>query len=199
MARILLLLADGFDDEEVQGVEQALTKEGHEVVLVGAKRGKTVKGAGGQERVVALEPLQVNFNASHAVVVPGGKAADALVDSSQMVNVVYSVVHKGRLAVTLGRGVRILVPVGKQKSPNPVATGNRVIEGEVLKGRRVTGDLEVREELEKAKAVWSGERVVTDGPLVTAASGKGDDLRRLMEEMLPLLPMAEQPVVSRIL
>ena len=199
MARILVLVADGFDDQELQGLTKALREDGQDVVRVGPKRGETVTGKGGQEVQVDLDPLQVNHSASHVVVVPGGPGADKLVENSQMVNVVYSMAHKGRIVVAVGRGVRMLPPVAKQKSPNPVATGTKVLQGDLLKGRLVTGDAEARQELEKAGAHWSDGPVVTDLPLVTARSARGDDLGLLLDELAPLLPLAEQPVVSQIL
>lgn len=199
MARVLILLTDGFDDAPVTGLEAALQEEGHEVVFVGTKRGATVTGKSGTERVCDLDPLHVNLAASHAVVIPGGPGADALLESSQMVNVVYSVVHKGRFAVAIGRGVRMLPPVAKQKSPNPVETGTKIVQGELLKGRSVTGDPEVQEELEKAGALWQHQGVCVDGPWITANLDREGALERLVDEMVPFLVMAERPVVSQIL
>lgn len=199
MARVLFLLADGFDDRDYKGLRGALEGEGHEVVPVGAERGATVTGSGGLEVQTERDPLHLDLNAYHVVVVPGGAGADRLVENSQMVNVVYSMAHKGRWLVLVGRGVRLLPPVGKQKSPNPIATGNRVLDSDLIKGRLVTGDPEVREELEKGGARWGGGPVRMDGVVASARSGHGGDLERLMEELAPALALAQRPVVSRIL
>lgn len=199
MARILLLLMDGFDDEEVRNLRRALEAEGQEVVLLGPKRGERVTGQEGDEIVCERDPLQVNLNTCHMVVVPGGPGADQLAESAQMVNMVYSMAHKGRVVVAVGRGVLTLPPADKEKSPNPIATGTKVLDGPLLKGRVVTGDPDVREQLEKAGAKWGGGVLQADGVLVTARSAKGADLDRLMEELAPRFMMAARPVVSRIL
>ncbi len=199
MARVVILLMDGFDDAQVTGLQSALGREGHEVVLVGEKQGTPVTGKNGTDLVCTLDPLHLNLSATHALVVPDGPAAENIAKSSNMVNMVYSVVHKGRFAIAIGHGVLVLPPVADQKSPNPIETGTKIVQGDLLKGRSVTGDPETREELEKAGAQWEGGTVCVDGPWITAHVRSQDDLERLVDEMLPLLVMAEQPVVSRIL
>ena len=72
MARVLFLLADGFDEKDLEGLQDSLVGEGHEVVLAGAKRRTTVTGNGGREVVVEQDPLHLNLNAYHVLVVPGG-------------------------------------------------------------------------------------------------------------------------------
>ncbi len=199
MARVLLLLMDGFDDEEVRNLRRALEAEGQDVVLLGPKRGETVTGNNGDEIVCERDPLQVNLNTCHMVIVPGGPGADEIADSPQMVNMVYSMAHKGREVIAVGRGVRALPPADKEKSPNPIPTGTKVLDAPLLKGRVVTGDPETREELEKAGARWGGGVLQADGVLVTARSARGTDLDRLMEELAPRFVISARPVVSRIL
>lgn len=200
MARCLILVMEGFADDEVEALRGALPREGHDVVLVGPQQGQTVTGAAGAEVRADRDPLHLDLNRAHVAIVPGGAAAaEALVATPSMVNVVYSVVHKGRLVAAAGAGVRLLPPAATQKPPNPVATGTKIVADNFLEGRRVTGDPAAREELEKAGARFVDRPVVAHDPVVTARSLAGPHLDRFLAELLPLLAKAERPVTGRIL
>jgi putative intracellular protease/amidase len=197
MARVLILVADGFPEGEVLPLAERLSEEGHGVDLTGPRQGAKVTGDKGATVTAARDPLHIDLNRAHAVIVPGGAAADLLAGTPSIVNVVYSVAHKGRLVATSGRGVQLLLRAGTQKSPNPVATGTKILE-RFLAERRVTGDAAFKDELERSGARFVADRaVVVDDPFITARSLSGADLERFLDELLPVLPRMELPVVAR--
>jgi len=186
MPRALILVADGFPTRDVQDVAKRLHDQGFETRYCGAERGATYKAEDGTHVVADLGYLNVDLSRYALVVVPGGAAGDALAAHKSMYNIVYSLLHKGRTAAVVGTGLNVLLAAAANKtSPNPVATGTHILEGEIARDRRVTGPEALREAAEKAGAVWTEEPVVQDGPVISAVELQGENLRLFIEALLP--------------
>ncbi len=179
MPKALLLLADGFVDAHAVDLAGALQRQGFDVVRVGLKGGSEATSKTGRTVPVEKGYLDVNLNLYDLVVLPDGACADVFTDHKSFTNIVYTMLHKGRVVVALGRSVRALVPAQNQKtSPNPAPNGTRILQGDIVKGRRVAADAAVAQELQKAGAIPVDDPVVVDGPVVTAhgAAPLGDVL-----------------------
>ena len=168
MAKVAVVLADDFEDSEFKVPYDRLSAEGHDVVVVGTERGKTLKGKKGKETAtVDSTPDDVDASEFAALVIPGGYSPDKLRT------------HRG-----------IVDFVGKFGADDkPIAAichaGSLLVEADLVDGRRVTSWASIRTDLENAGADWEDAEVVEDGNLIT--SRKPDDLDAFTSALLKRL------------
>jgi protease I len=155
--KIAMPVAEEFEDSEVSVPLERLRAAGHEVVLVGRRKGERLKGKKGETTVTTdaaagdLEPGDFG-----ALVIPGGHSPDKLRMDEDVVDFVR---RFGR-----GDGVIAAVCHGPQL----------LIEADLVEGRTVTSWPSVRKDLENAGATWVDREVCEDGRLIT--SRKPQDL-----------------------
>lgn len=79
MAKVAVVLTDLFEDVEFTSPKEALVNAGHEVVVVGAEKGKTVTGKQEEAAVeVDLGIDEANPADFDALLIPGGYSPDSL-------------------------------------------------------------------------------------------------------------------------
>lgn len=152
MARVAIVLADGFADRDLEVALERVAAAGHESVVVGSERAAMITGAGGStEHVVEATPEQVVINDLDALVVPGGTGVDLLKADDRVVSLCKHMAMADKPIALSGHGGSLLA-------------GTRVLDG-----RTMTSPGGDRAELEAAGVTWVDEPIVTDGNLLSAA------------------------------
>ena len=150
MAKVLMLTHDGVEDREMAYPYYRMQEAGYQVEVVGPQRGKTYTGGKGLPFTADLGPEDVRVDDYAAVIIPGGKAPDAMRTIPAMVNIVRDAVNQDKVVAAICHGPQML------------------IEADVLRGRRATCYVSVSTDLKNAGASYTDEPVVVDGNLVTS-------------------------------
>ncbi|HEY2747758.1 MAG TPA: type 1 glutamine amidotransferase domain-containing protein [Polyangia bacterium] len=164
--RIACVLAEGFEDSEFKKPFDAFRDAGHEVVVIGAKKGDKIVGKNGKEKTradVAIDEARAEDY--HALFVPGGHSPDMLRANPRFVAFAKAFADRPILAICHG--------------PQLLMTA------ELVKGRRMTAWKTVQFDLRCAGAEVVDEPVVVDGNLVT--SRQPDDIPAFIESSLAVL------------
>lgn len=166
--RVAILVADGFEQIELDGPRQALDKAGARTEIISPAKGK-VKGvnhdkpANGATVDVPLEKAKAdNYD---ALMLPGGVLnPDALRREEKAVEFVRAFFDAGKPVAAICHGPQVL------------------IEADVVRGRKLTSFPSVKTDLKNAGAEWVDQEVVVDHGLVT--SRKPDDIPYFNAKML---------------
>ena len=149
--RLLVLLADGFEEIETVIPVDLLRRGGVEVVLASISGEIALRGAH-QIALIADELLEnlsaVDFD---AVFLPGGsEGVDRLLADSRVALIAREILARGAVLAAICAAPKVLAAAG------------------LLEGRTVTSYPSVRSEVEPAAGRYSEERVVLDGSLLTS-------------------------------
>ncbi|MFP3906784.1 MAG: type 1 glutamine amidotransferase domain-containing protein [Acidimicrobiales bacterium] len=174
MAKVAIVLADGFEDVEFETPRTTLLEHGHEVTVVGTDEAKEVTGKQGRVTyTIDCSVDQVSASDFDALVIPGGYSPDRLRMDDKIVRFVKDCSDKGMPVAAICHA------------------GSLLIEADLVKRRTVTSWPSIRTDLQNAGAAWMDQDVVYDGNLIT--SRKPDDLPKFMEAILEQLPAPEVP------
>jgi protease I len=182
VARVAIIVEEGFEDAELRVPYDRLRRAGHEVVVVGREAGKTLAGQRREAEITTARSIrEAAARDFDALVIPGGRSPDEL-----------------RLDPLMVDFTRQMVETGK-----PVAAichaGSLLIEAEVVDDRTLTSWPSIRTDLVNAGARWIDEPVVEDGNLIT--SRRPDDLEAFSDAVLRQLegriPERISPLLAR--
>lgn len=152
--RIAVLVAPGFDEDELLEPVRSLVRAGARPVLV-SHRHVTVRGrrdgAWDGDFIVDQALDETSAHEFDALVLPGQERPATVRNDDDAMSFIRAFMDVGKPIAAIGRGPGELL--------------------DWVRGRRVTSSPEVRDELLQAGAEWVDEAVVIDGPLVT---GQGD-------------------------
>lgn len=164
-----ILVADGFEQVELDQPRAALDQAGARTQIVSPVKGGRVKGvnhdqpAAGVKVDVALDSAKSDDY--DALLLPGGVMnPDALRQEKKAVAFVRAFFEAGKPVAAICHGPQVLIEAG------------------VVRGRRLTSYPSVKTDLKNAGAEWVDEAVVVDSGLVT--SRKPDDIPQFNEKML---------------
>ena len=164
--RIACVLAEGFEDSEFKKPYDAFRDAGHEVVVIGAKKGEKLEGKNGKEKTkVDVGIDEVRAEEYHALFIPDGHSPDMLRADPRFVAFTKAFADRPILAICHG--------------PQLLLTA------ELVKGRRLTAWKTVQVDLRATGADVVDEEVVVDGNLVT--SRQPDDIPAFIERSLAAL------------
>jgi protease I len=164
--RIACVLGPEFEDSEFKIPYDRFRAAGHQVVIIGLKKGETLKGKKGKEWATAEASVdEVQPDAFDALLIPGGYSPDHLRADDRMVKLVAGFHDKPIFAIC--HGPQLLLSAG------------------LVKGRKLTAWKTVQADLRAAGANVVDEQVVVDGNLVT--SRKPEDLDAFVRESLALI------------
>jgi protease I len=151
MAKIAFVLASDFEDSEFRIPYDRLKAAGHELTVLGTKRGEQVQGKKGKERVT-IEATAAERRPSEfaAVVIPGGYSPDHLRTDESIVGFVRELAGAGKPVAAVCHGPSLL------------------IEADVVRGKTVTSWPSIRTDLKNAGAQWVDRQVAEDGALITS-------------------------------
>src|SRR3954462_3359911 len=109
--RIACVLAEGFEDSEFKKPYDAFGDAGHEVVVIGAKKGEKIEGKQGKEKTKAdLGIDEAHADDYHALFIPGGHSPDILSADPRFVTFAKAFADKPILAIC--HGPQLLLPAG---------------------------------------------------------------------------------------
>jgi protease I len=157
MARIAFVLGDDFEDSELTQPYKELRDAGHDVEILGAKAGVSVKGKQGNAELTIEAAAKDKDPASYdALVIPGGYSPDHLRTDKDVVRFVGAMVRANKVIAAICHGPQLL------------------IEADAVEDKVLTSWPSVRTDLLNAGAKWVDREVVVDSKLIT--SRKPEDL-----------------------
>jgi protease I len=145
--KVVVLLAEGFEDLEFWVTVMRLREEGAAVTIAGLTT-DPVRGKNGLEAKADILVADVSDHGDAAVVVPGGWAPDKLRRYEAVTGLVRSAYDRGAI-------VGLICHAG--------LVG---ISAEIVKGSRATGSLGIKDDVVNAGAVWVDEPAFRDGNIV---------------------------------
>lgn len=169
--RIAILASDGFKEFELLNTRRSLDQAGAATFVVGTTEGK-VKGlspTGGEAQVPVDIPLKSAMPQDfHALLLPGGSTnVKNLSARSDAIEFVKLFMVGGKPVACIGEAVAILIQTG------------------TTRGRTLTSDASLEQDLKKAGATYVDNNVVCDRNLITARSL--EDLPALDGELIRIL------------
>jgi protease I len=183
--RVAILVADGFEQDELLKPRRALESAGAETEIVSPCKDK-VKGSKhtkpGRSFKVDTPLTEANPDEYDALLLPGG-------------------VHNPDTLRMDQRAVRFVKTFFDEHKPVAAICHGpwTLIEADVVRGRRMTSYASVRTDLCNAGAEWVDEPVVVDNGMVT--SRNPDDIpafnARMIEEFAEGIHARAQPIPSR--
>ena len=164
--KALFISADGYEDSELLVPYYRLLEEGIEVDIASMKKGM-IKGKHGYEVSVTRTLDEVRPDDYDILVLPGGKAPQAVRKEQKAVAIAQDFFRKSKPVAAICHGPQTLITAG------------------LLKGRRATSYRTVADELKASGALYEDTEVVVDGNLVT--SRQPSDLPAFMRETMKMI------------
>jgi len=164
--RVLILSADNFEDSELLFPYYRFLEENFQVEIASLKKG-TITGNHGYGVEVDRTLAEVDPNGYELLLLPGGKAPDALRKQPESLAIARSFFSAGKPVAAICHGPQILLTAG------------------LLNGRRATCYRSLAAEMKVAGARYEDREVVVDGSLIT--SRQPSDLPAFMREIMQLL------------
>jgi len=150
MKRIVALVDETYEDLELWYPKIRLEEEGWEVVVAGPEKGKEYHGKHGYPCRPDISIDSVDGSQFDALLVPGGFAPDKLRRSERVKDLVREFDAEGKLIAFICHAGWVLISAG------------------ILRGRRTTSTVGIRDDMTNAGAVWVDEALVVDGNLVSS-------------------------------
>jgi protease I len=164
-AKIAVIIEDMFEDPEYEKPAEAFEKEGHEIVHVGLKKGKKVKGKRGEaEAEIDKAFSEVKAEDFDALFIPGGYSPDKLRAHKEAVEFVKNFAKTGKPIFAICHAPQILISAG------------------VVKGRKLTGWKSIKQDIINAGAEYMDKEVVIDENLIS--SRQPDDIPAFIDAAL---------------
>ncbi len=161
--KALIISADNFEDMELFYPLHRLKEEGVAVKVASMKEG-AIKGKHGYSIHVDLTLAEVKPEEFDMLVLPGGRAPERVRLEEKALEVARYFFNENRPVAVICHGVQILISAG------------------VIRGRRATCFIGIRDDLKSAGALYEDKEVVVDGNLVT--SRNPDDLYAFGRELI---------------
>jgi protease I len=145
--KVVVLLDKGFEDLEFWVTVMRLREEGANVTIAGPTM-ETVHGKNGLEAKADAEVGDVSADAFDAVVVPGGWAPDALRRHDAVKDLVRGAFEQGKIVGLICHAGLVGISAG------------------IVRGKRATGSLGIKDDLVNAGATWVDEPAFREGNIV---------------------------------
>ena len=150
MKRILAFVGDVYEDLELWYPKIRLEEEGWEVVVAGLEEGKIYQGKHGYPCVADAAIGEMTSGDFDALLIPGGFAPDKL--------------RRDPMVLQLTREF--------DEQEKPVAfichAGWICISAGIIRGRRATSTVGIKDDMTNAGCDWSNEPLVVDGNLISS-------------------------------
>ena len=169
--RILIFVADEYEDLELWYPKLRLEEAGAHVTVAGAEIGRKYTGKHGYPCVSDADIPEMISADFHGVICPGGWAPDKLRRDPKVLQLVREFAEQKKLTAAICHGGWI-----------PISAG-------VYKGVRVTGSPGIKDDLVNAGARWEDAPVVIDRHFVS--SRRPDDLPDFCRGILQVMARQE--------
>ncbi len=151
MAKIAVLIDNGFEDSEYTRPAAAFRRAGHELVHLGRKKASVIRGKKEGTPVIIDRAVAGALPADYdALLIPGGHSPDHLRADPEPVAFVREFAGTGKPVFSICHG------------------GQLLITADVLSGRKVTGWKSIARDLINAGAAYRDEEVVVDKNFVSS-------------------------------
>ena len=150
---VLAFLDDVYEDLELWYPKLRLEESGYSLKCA-ALEIKTYAGKHGYPATADLLLKDANANDFCGLLVPGGFMPDKLRRDAKVLSLTRDFFTHGKLVAFICHG------------------GWIPISAKILQGRRVTGSLGIKDDLENAGGIWVNEPVVVDGNLISSRAPK---------------------------
>ncbi|MGZ3598286.1 MAG: type 1 glutamine amidotransferase domain-containing protein [Syntrophales bacterium] len=168
MSKIAVIITDLFEDSEYTKPAKAFKKVGHELVHVGLRARKTVKGKKkGTPVRIDKAVKDVSADDFDALFIPGGYSPDKLRIDENAVQFVKRFVESGKPVFSICHAPQLLITA------------------QVLQGREITGWKSIIQDIKNAGAEFIDQEVVEDGNLISSRSP--DDIPAFIQACLKKL------------
>ena len=144
-----MLIGPLFEDLEFWSVAMRLREEGYKTLVIGAQAGEVYSAkSGGLTARAEISASEVSTPSLHGLAVPGGFAPDSMRRDPDM--------------------IRIIQEMDEQKKTIGFIchAGWMAASAKILKGRRCTGSLGIKDDLENAGGLWVDLPAFQEGNLV---------------------------------
>jgi protease I len=150
MEKILIFVAEEYEDMELQYPKYRLKEAGFEVVIAGEEKGKSYAGKHGYPCKSDISFTDVNAADYQALVIPGGYAPDKLRRSKLALEIV-------RKFHEAGKTIAFICHAGWV----PISAG-------IVKGKKCTSFFAIKDDMVNAGVNWVDEAVAVDGNLISS-------------------------------
>ena len=154
--KILIFVADDYEDLELQYPKYRLMEAGKEVVICGEKKDLIYKGKHGYPCKADAAFNEISVNDFSALIIPGGYAPDKLRRFPKVLEITHEFHKQNKLIAFICHA------------------GWVPISAKVLKGVKCTSFSAIKDDMVNAGANWVDEAVVVDGHFISSRSP--DDL-----------------------
>lgn len=168
MSNVAFLLANEFEDSEMQVPYDEVKKAGHQADIVGLRAGETLKGKQGKAEYTADKGIgEVKADDYDAIVIPGGSSPENLRLDQGILKFVQQADAAGKTIAAICHGPQILASAG------------------LLKGRTITSYPPLKDDMMNAGAEFRDEEVVVEGNYVTSRTPKDEPafVRELLKKL----------------
>lgn len=169
---ILAFIDEVYEDLELWYPKLRLEEAGYAVRLAGPAR-RTFAGKHGYPATADLLIADAQIAGFCGLLIPGGFMPDKLRRDPQVLALTREFAAAGKLVAFICHG------------------GWIPISAKILAGRRATGSLGIKDDLENAGALWVDEPVVVDGNLISSRTPR--DLPAFARAMVEFLKANEEP------
>ena len=163
---VLILVGPEYEDLEVWYPKLRLEEAGFDVKLAGTGD-REYRGKHGYPCVVDGKVADFPATSLAGILAPGGWAPDKLRRDAEVLRRVREVHERGKMVATICHGPWILISAG------------------IVKGRKLTSTVGIKDDVVNAGATWVDEPAVIDGNLVSSRVPK--DLPAFAKAMLEVL------------
>lgn len=167
---ILAFVDDLYEDLELWYPKIRLEEAGYATRLAGPAR-RTFTGKHGYPATADLLLTDARSEDYDGLLIPGGFMPDKLRRDAQVLMLTREFFAAGKLVAFICHG------------------GWIPISAKILRGRRATGSLGIKDDLENAGAIWRDEPIVVDGNLISSRTPR--DLAAFARAMLTFLEARE--------
>lgn len=164
MKRAIVLVENFYEDLELWYPKIRLEEAGLQVMVAGPKKGEMYHGKHGYPCKADIAFEDVAASEVDVIVVPGGYAPDKIRLKSHISKVIQELDKAGKIVAFICHG------------------GWVVISAKILKGRKCTSYIAIKDDMENAGAIWSDEPCVVDKNLIS--SRKPQDLPHFAKAIL---------------
>lgn len=166
--KVAFLLADGYEDSEMKHPFEAITKYGHEAVIIGLEKEQELQGKQGTITYTThLSIDEASADDYDAIVIPGGRSPENLMKNDQILDFLRQANEKEITISAICHGPLLLSEAG------------------LVQGRNFTSYSGVAEKIAEQGGVYSDQPVVVDRNFVTSRGPHdepdfiGETLRKL--------------------
>ena len=150
MKKILTLVDDIYEDLELWYPKIRLEEEGWLVHVAGPETNRTYKGKHGYPCHATIDIADVESTDYDGLLVPGGFAPDKLRRDSNVLRLVREFNDQKKPIAFICHAGWILISAG------------------ILKGRKATSTVGIKDDMANAGAIWVNEPLVVDGNLISS-------------------------------